>query len=347
MLCLFLAAFCRTNVLTPNVGVVDNLTEKAATITFVAANLESNNNERLPEFQLALKSLLINARCSLHIVFMVAKEADCSTIRQFFSILKTPRTEVVYTFRFIDAGYVQSWLDEWQLQPQHHGGIPSISKFFLPHFLPGLSQSIVLDLDVIVGEDIGVLWNEFTHFGRDTSVAFSPYASDMGHAFDEFCCGIGLYDLDNMRAAGWSSLETGGSNQPGQSVNFKLAFENVTVLETIDQTMFSAIWKFARQQQHSQFYRQLSNSWNLESCGKENHYGVFPGTSPVDSNESSALYFGIYHYNCGVVQEWQVVVNYYKSFNLQWLNGGRTVQNVFEVSYQDFVARNAKYQRLA
>ena len=196
-------------------------------------------------------------------------------------------------------------LNEWGLKLKHHGGLPAVAKFFLPSIVLKSTKTILLDLDIIVGSDISLLWSEFNNFASDTVLAFP---SLRGRPYDKFCSCVGLLHLERMLGFGWKLENATARPRP-----FIPAVLKSVNLGTADQTLFNSMWYF-HSRNNPAFYQVLSNSWNLHSC-RDNHYGVFPG---VEGKVGDELFFGIVHYNCGLHKLWNSTLKFYQNFNLKW-----------------------------
>ena len=97
-------------------------------------------------------------------------------------------------------------------------------------------QTILLDLDIIIGSRIGLFWRQFDNLTTDTLL---PLPSLSSLPCDKFCSCIDLLHLERTCTFGWN-IEN-ATTSPGQ---FLPAFRVNKRLGTADQRLLSSMWYF-------------------------------------------------------------------------------------------------------
>ena len=263
---------------------------KMITVTFFTMSL---NDERYQEIKTALKSIILNTAYKMTLFCMVCESRDEEMLREYLLNIDTQKQ---YHAKFINAchqetrEYILTTVKSWGTRNTHHNGYPGLAKFFIPLIMPQqVERTILLDTDIVVGEDISLLWKGFDSFASDTVIAFPPLNK---RYFDRFCSCVGLLDLKRMR-------ELGGWNHVDLSSGSIFGNERVpATLPTGDQTLYTLAWLTK-----NELFQNLSTSWNIMPY-------------EVHAILSEKPFFGILHYNVEVTGYWAAMKKYYEEVPL-------------------------------
>lgn len=281
---------------------------EAICIVLFTCNLDP---EREKETKALMASLLLNsATNSLEVNFMTCKSEDVdfvNRLRDSFSNALLERIKV-RCHKLYENGWLvraEKALITWKVRQAHHSGIGGVLKFFLPFMLKDRTKVILLDTDMIIGDDISKLWRTFDDFSGSMA-AFPPL---LGRPYDTFCSCSAVLNLERMRHRIWKEEELYSNDGIiGKSL------KNIAMLTTGDQTLYNAINKSIHSTSPNGF-GLLNPSWNLLPA---DHYHGLSASMPANSHSilDRDIFFGILHYNAPVSDDWKSIIHIYSDYPL-------------------------------
>ncbi|CAL8471649.1 g11191 [Coccomyxa elongata] len=273
--------------------------------------------------EIALKSLLANARCAVHLYILVETEADAAVVRAWLLRLHSPWQPVSYTFVDVHHEAIRDHLQSIKGPSQGYMGYCGLARMFFTEILPDEDRVLWIDTDTVVTADICQIWQHFDHFNASQLVGYTgnPDAPTPHHPFG-LCSCVALMDLRKMRAAGW------GRSFVAAAVAAHL--RDVNPAEDFpygDQDVLRIV-----QRHRPETAYRLPSSWNvMPFCPEYDQAGY---------EQAPGAFIGILHFTCTIKQHmyvnllgfgrWAWLVQYYAEMKWEWLNEGRTEQRMFE-----------------
>ncbi|OJG73270.1 hypothetical protein RV12_GL000677 [Enterococcus quebecensis] len=192
-----------------------------------------------------IKSMLANTNRTVNVKCILTEVVE-NELNELVDELENKYQNSKIDFLYFDDSILS------HVKPKWHISRAAYVKIYLPSILSNWETCIFLDSDLLVKEDIGLLWDEFQNngYGKELAAVWNPgYNKDnevMGLEEDEktFNSGIMVMNLNSMRK----------QNATEKLEKFIKEFNHVTLLN--DQAAFNAVYK--------REWLELPLKWNVQ-----------------------------------------------------------------------------------
>lgn len=288
------------------------------------------------ETEVIVKSILASTRCKLFFHFMVTGEAEEWGITAMMEAVDAtpfdavgpipplsvrhdshPRVDeisadpdvgddvdinpdVAYSIHPIPVSWVKEQAATLGINITHHSGEAGFAKLFLPQILWSVRRAIYLDVDMMVADDIGLLWARFAEMDEDEDLVLfmgDNHPTAYGpRARYPFCSCQLVMDLQRLRVANLTklALEAFGDQRATDMWGFRPG----------DQWVWTMVCMSSPEK-----CRTLPKIWNVSGCAKPR----FMGLNARERDQNGTCWKTV-HFNCMGVRDKQ----YYALLNTDW-----------------------------
>jgi lipopolysaccharide biosynthesis glycosyltransferase len=208
---------------------------------------------------------------------------NCTTRKEMCEISdEIIRSGVHFNFKHLDRTWLkQKKKEEVILSTAHHSGDAGFACSFFEEIFPDLDRIIFLDSDVFLVSDVFEMWSLFDTWGPSTafSMAYNNPPNPKLIRFLVYNFGVQLISLRRMQ-------------EVKKQVPLALLQEREDETKSGNKLYVGQMWSNALAFFYPQFFKRLSQKWNLQMCAQLNNDPAFWDkktiTRPV----------GAVHYNC-------------------------------------------------